>query len=134
MHDLRSLYLRANACVACHQNVDPGILKAGHPELVFELDSQSINEPKHWKEDDPAIGPRSWLIGQAVALREIAFALSKSSPDDRSGLLNQQGALAWLLDKTEFGGDLSSLNSFPRIQGRADEIAQRATKWSPTQE
>ena len=134
MHDLRSLYLRANACVACHQNVDPDILKAGHPELVFELDSQSINEPKHWKEDDPAIGPRSWLIGQAVALREIAFALSKSSPDDRSGLLNQQGALAWLLDKTEFGGDLSSFNSFPGIQGRADEIAQRATKWSPTQE
>lgn len=41
MRDLRNLYARANACVACHQNVDPEILKAGHPELVFELDRQS---------------------------------------------------------------------------------------------
>ena len=132
MHDLRSLYARANACVACHQNVDADILKAGHPELVFELDSQSVNEPKHWRDDDPAIGPRSWLTGQAVALREITWALIKSPPDERSQLLDQENALVWLLDKTGFGNDLSKFSAFPAIQQSANEIAERAAKWSPT--
>jgi len=132
MHDLRNLYARANACVACHQNVDVDTLKAGHPMLVFELDSQSINEPKHWRDDDPAIGPRSWLVGQAVALREIAWALGQAPANGRTELLEQENALAWLLDKTSFGGDLSKLSAFPGIQLSADGIAKRAVKWSPT--
>jgi hypothetical protein len=132
MHDLRNIYVRANACVACHQNVDADILKAGHPELVFELDGQSVNEPKHWREDDPASGPRSWLTGQAVALREITWALIKSPPDQRSQLLDQQNALVWLLDKAGFGDDVSKFSSFPGIEQRADEIGQRAAKWGPT--
>ena len=132
MHDLRNLYVRANACIACHQNVDADILKAGHPELVFELDSQSINEPKHWRDDDLAIGPRSWLTGQAVALREITWALIKSLPDERPRLLDQQNGLVWLLEKTGFGNDLSKFSAFPGIQQRANEIAERAAKWNPT--
>jgi Cytochrome c554 and c-prime len=132
LHDLRNLYARANACVACHQNVDVDTLKAGHPMLVFELDSQSINEPKHWRDDDPAIGPRSWLVGQAVALREIAWALGQAPANGRTELLEQENALAWLLDKTSFGGDLSKLSAFPGIQLSADGIAKRAVKWSPT--
>ena len=132
MHDLRNLYVRANSCVACHQNVDADILKAGHPELVFELDSQSVNEPKHWREDDPAIGPRSWLTGQAVALRETAWALIKSPPNERAQLLDQENALLWLLGKTGFGNDLSKFSALPAIQQSANEIAERAAKWSPT--
>jgi hypothetical protein len=132
MHDLRNLYVRANACVACHQNVDADILKAGHPELVFELDSQSVNEPKHWRDDGSGVGPRSWLTGQAVALREITWALIKSSPDERSQLLDQENALVWLLDKTGFGNDLSKFSAFPGMQQSADEIAERAAKWNPT--
>jgi hypothetical protein len=132
MHDLRNLYVRANSCVACHQNVEADILKAGHPELVFELDSQSVNEPKHWREDDPASGPRSWLTGQAVALREITWALIKSPPNERSQLLDQENALVWLLDKSGFGNDLSKLSAFPGIQQSANEIAERAAKWNPS--
>jgi hypothetical protein len=132
MHDLRNLYVRANSCVACHQNVDADILKAGHPELVFELDSQSVNEPKHWRDDDPASGPRTWLTGQAVALREITWALIKSPPDEQSELVNQENALVWLLDKTGFGNDVSKFSAFPAIQQSANEIAERAAKWSPT--
>src|SRR6202035_1430341 len=49
MRDLKSFYVRANTCVACHQNLDSDILKAGHPELMFELDRQSVAEPKHWR-------------------------------------------------------------------------------------
>ena len=132
MHDLRNLYVRANACVACHQNVDADILKAGHPELVFELDSQSINEPKHWREDDPAIGPRSWLIGQAVALREIAWAVNQANGKHGDPLFTQMSALTWLLDKAGLGGNVSSFSSFPGIQLHADGIARDGTKWNPT--
>ena len=141
MHDLRNLYLRANACVACHQNVDVDLLKAGHPELVFELDSQSNNEPKHWREDDPATGPRSWLIGQAIALREIIWALNKSAPDDRARLLNDISALEWLLEKSGLANELAhsdvgleALSAFGGIQQRADEIARRGQNWNPTPE
>lgn len=134
MHDLRNLYARANACVACHQNVDPDILKAGHPELVFELDSQSANEPKHWREDDPATGPRSWLIGQAVALREIIWAVNNATGQERERLFTQASALTWLLDKAGLGQNISSFSSLPGIEGRADGIARDAAKWSPTNE
>src|SRR6185503_16716196 len=48
MRDLKRFYVRANTCVACHQNVDGDIAAAGHPELFFELNTQSTNEPKHW--------------------------------------------------------------------------------------
>jgi Cytochrome c554 and c-prime len=133
MHDLRNLYVRANACVTCHQNVDADILKAGHPELVFELDSQSVNEPKHWKEDDSQTGPRSWLVGQAVALREIAWAVNKTALEERDRLFPQMSALTWLLDKAGFAGNVSAFSSFVGIQLRADEIArQDAEKWNPT--
>ncbi len=68
MRDLRSFYVRANTCVACHQTLDSDIIKAGHPELTFELDGQSVPEPKHWRDDDPSSALRAWLVGQAVAL------------------------------------------------------------------
>jgi hypothetical protein len=134
MHDLRNLYLRAGTCVACHQNVDADILKAGHPELVFELDSQSVNEPKHWREDAPAIGPRSWLVGQAIALREIMWQLNKSPKEEQDRLFAQASALTWLLDKAGLGENISSLSSYPGIQAQADSIAHRAENWNPTNE
>jgi hypothetical protein len=77
MRDLQDLYVRANTCVACHQNVDTDILKAGHPELIFELDGQSVAEPKHWSAEKNGNGAQAWLIGQAVALREMSWQLSR---------------------------------------------------------
>jgi hypothetical protein len=98
MRDLRNLYVRANACVACHQNVDVDLLKAGHPTLVFELDSQSINEPKHWKDEDAWSGARAWLIGQAVALREASWR-SRNDSEPAPDMQETSLALAWLLGR-----------------------------------
>jgi len=137
MHDLRNLYVRANSCVACHQNVDSDLLKAGHPSLVFELDSQSINEPKHWRDDDAWSGVRAWLVGQAVALREAMWALNTESAP--SGEMKAQGsALGWLLLRTT-----EAVPSLPPIssgmlkvtdatQKAADELARVAasSSWS----
>lgn len=137
MHDLRNLYVRANACVACHQNVDADILKAGHPELVFELDSQSVNEPKHWRDEDSSVGPRSWLVGQAVALREACWH-ARTDPDPSTDSKETALALAWLLAKaTTTMSDLGRISEPPSfdleaMQKDADALAHRAAAWNAT--
>jgi len=97
MRDLQNLYVRANTCVACHQNVAADILKAGHPELIFELDGQSVAEPKHWIEKTNWNGALAWLVGQAVALREMSWQLAgEESPTQNE--INRWAALVWLVE------------------------------------
>ena len=137
MRDLRSFYVRANTCVACHQNLDPDIMKAGHPELTFELDRQSVDEPKHWKDDDPSSGVRAWLVGQAVALREMSWAFSKNEMPDAAEIAKWKG-LAWLLAKAtaqqanlpviDPPGDTTSRFVFSGAQQQADLLARRASE------
>ncbi len=98
LRDLKNLYVRANACVACHQNVDSDLLKAGHPELIFELDGQSVAEPKHWREKRDWVGPQSWLVGQAVALRESSWQLERESALHEN-LAPRWAGLAWLMQQ-----------------------------------
>jgi len=96
LRDLRNAAVRANTCVACHQVLDADILKAGHPELIFELDGQTASEPRHWREKEAWFGPKAWLVGQAAALREISLRLSQKADPD---LQAQQQALVWLLQQ-----------------------------------
>lgn len=137
MHDLKSLYVRANVCVACHQNIDHDLLKAGHPPLVFELDSQSVHEPKHWRDDDPWTGVRSWLVGQAVALREVTWAIAQQPTQDEEEFARWH-ALKWILSKVplanENNASLPAMSAFPGIQLEADKIAQHAVQLSCTQQ
>src|SRR5262249_41591990 len=93
---------------------------------------QSVNEPKHWREDDPVIGPQSWLVGQAVALREIIWTVNKATPDERDRLFAQASALTWVLDKAGLGQNVNAISSFAGIQLQADSIARDAAKWNPT--
>ena len=105
MHELKDLNARANACVACHQNIDADILAAGHPGLIFELDGQSVAMPKHWRE--PA-SPKAWLAGQIAALREMKAQQSRQ-PTDR--LAAQVAGLEWLLQKVGDSPDVARLVS-----------------------
>jgi hypothetical protein len=136
MHDLRSLYVRANTCVACHQNIDNTLLKAGHPTLVFELDSQSVNEPRHWRDDDPWSGARAWLVGQAVALREAAWR-SRTDPDPAADMQETSVALAWLLQKVTLTEPLlpkivePTASDLEPLQKEADDLARQAANWNP---
>ena len=137
MRDLRSLYVRANTCVACHQNLDSDLVEAGHPELTFELDGQSVAEPKHWREDKPSSGPHAWLVGQAVALREMSWALSKSETPDAETTAKWK-ALAWLLAKATANqarlplidppAKITSRSLFASVQEQADSLARRAAE------
>ena len=137
MRDLKSFYVRANTCIACHQNLDSDISKAGHPELTFELDGQSVAEPKHWRDDDPSSGLRAWLVGQAVGLREMSWALSKNETPDAEEI-NRWKGLAWLLAKAtaqqtnlpviDPPAGATSRSVFTGAQGQADLLARRAAE------
>jgi hypothetical protein len=141
MRDLRSLYVRANACVACHQNVPADVLKAGHPELFFELDGQSVAEPKHWRDDEEAwSGLREWLTGQAVALREISWALVNEPGDDLANA--RWNGVAWLCATAASANgawpqmspppSTPGISDFTQAQKEADLLARKAamSNWS----
>ena len=136
MRDENNLYVRANTCVACHQNVDADILAAGHPELIFELDGQSVAEPKHWKEATNWSGCETWLVGQAVALREVSWQLGREkSPTENA--VNRWLALSWLLRTVrESDATLPDIEPGTDRYGRArdwgDKMAQAVafTHWS----
>jgi Cytochrome c554 and c-prime len=135
MRDLRTFYVRANTCVACHQNLDADLLAAGHPELTFELDGQSVAEPKHWRDEDPWNGPRAWLVGQAVALREMSWSLANSDTPDADATA-RWNALVWLLAKTtanqtrvsviETPDGTAGRALFATTQNQADLLARQA--------
>ena len=141
MRDLRNLYVRANACVACHQNLAPELLKAGHPDLFFELDGQSVAEPKHWQDEEPWSGLREWLTGQAVALREMSWALANDPQNDAFSIARWNG-LAWLCATATSAGSIPSpvsqpsstpgMSDFTSMQTQADALARRAStsNWS----
>ena len=121
MHDLRNWYIRANACVACHQTVDNDVVDAGHPRLVFELSTQTKAQPPHWRDSDDS-PVRTWLTGQAVALREVSWKMKDNGRNSDPDALAQTSALAWLLSKVT-----SSDRSLPSILEDADsDTLQRA--------
>ena len=132
MRDLKSLYVRANTCVACHQNLDDDIAAAGHPQLVFELDGQSNAEPKHWRDPEDS-GARAWLTGQAAALRELSWHLATRGTAQEDAVMQWRG-LTWLLSKVTAaqGGTLriDSADNFARTQQQADALARSSAQQS----
>jgi hypothetical protein len=105
MRDLKNIYVRANTCVACHQILDPEIRAAGHPELIFEMDGQCADMPRHWPKAEDKPGPQIWLVGQAAALREASWQslqgnFSRNNPHEEESIARED-ALFWLLQKTE---------------------------------
>jgi hypothetical protein len=108
MRDLKNLYVRANTCVACHQNASLPLLQAGHPELIFELDGQAVTEPKHWREREHWDGAQAWAVGQSAALREMLWQLDTTEKPDQT-LTARTEALLWLFEKID-----SATNGLPK--------------------
>ena len=127
--------------MACHQNLAPDLLKAGHPDLFFELDGQSVAEPKHWHDEESWSGLREWLTGQAVALREMSWALAADPQNDAPSIARWNG-LAWLCATATSAANIPSPVSqpsdtperaeFATMQTQADTLARRAatSNWS----
>ena len=141
MRDLQNLYVRANTCVACHQVFSQPLLKAGHPELIFELDGQSVAEPKHWSAEKNGNGAQVWLVGQAVALRELNWQMTQihglnelSLRLTETNLTERVYALSWLL-RHATGQGLEPGTMAEDFEGRqrlADELAREKSNsaWS----
>jgi len=103
--------------------------------LIFELDGQSVAQPKHWREATNWNGAQTWLVGQAVALREMSWQLSREdAPDEK--LVSHWRALLWLLQKLdgltvefpklkEISADPSRANASAALKV-SDDLAQRA--------
>jgi hypothetical protein len=130
MHDLRSFYVRANTCVACHQTLDSDIIAAGHPRLVFELYTQTKTEPPHWC--DPLDSPvKSWLTGQAVALRELTWKANRAAQQSDPDAAAQTSALIWLLSRvTSLDQSLPPIADTvgsATVQHAADELARHVS-------
>jgi hypothetical protein len=137
MRDLQNLYVRANTCVACHQVVSTSLLQAGHPELIFELDGQSVAEPKHWRPEKNGNGCQGWFVGQAVALRELSWQLAQETQPDAQ-FATRQAALLWLMQKVApiGGGSMPVPNDASMTpaaaQKWADDLARAASaNWTP---
>ena len=128
MRDLENLYVRANTCVACHQNVEADILKAGHPELIFELDGQSVGEPKHWSVEKNGNGAQVWLVGQAVALREMSWQARREKTND----LRADGLLPIIFRANQVDARLPAVPDNLTIAEWSDQVAKTAANltWS----
>jgi hypothetical protein len=141
LRDLSHQYVRANSCVACHENLERELVAAGHPELIFEMDGQAVSQPKHWHEKGEFSGPQAWLTGQAVALREMSWQLaSEKTPDDR--LTSRWHGLHWLLqivgevDKSIMTLDktaAANVQGFSQTQAAADKMARAVAEMSWTE-
>lgn len=141
MRELRDLNARANACVACHQNIEPALVEVGrHPALIFELDGQTQAQPKHWQEPEGRSGAQAWLVGQAVAWRELSWGLRQGLLDPKRDLPRWR-ALGWLLERTNFdrqadGWAWTAEQVSPAELVRAEENARRLARqgaegWTP---
>ncbi|TXH02951.1 MAG: hypothetical protein E6R07_13680 [Nevskiaceae bacterium] len=73
------VHARAKLCASCHSG-DPqhpmthAIMAAGHPPILFELDTFQALTPPHWQIDEDYVrrkGPqdpaRNWIVGQVAA-------------------------------------------------------------------
>ncbi len=119
MRPLGSAYQRANNCVACHQNLSDELVKAKHPPLLFELDGLLLEEPKHWREDADFSHAKTWLVGQAVALREAAAQATREPGDARKAEIE---AIKELLAASGTGWDGGAGTDLVRA---ADDFAKK---------
>jgi len=82
MYDTKDPVKRTERCASCHVGtadafVDHAMIAAGHPDLVFDLETFSAAMPRHWQEPPPDERVRTWAIGQLVQLRESLDRLGR---------------------------------------------------------
>lgn len=84
---------RAGLCLSCHlgserRPMTHAMLGAGHPPLLFELDTFTAVQPAHFDLDrdyalrkGPSDSARNWAVGQAVTARELLTGWSGIAAD-----------------------------------------------------
>jgi hypothetical protein len=87
-------HFRAQLCQSCHSGMGSKmmphrLLGAGHPRLVFELDTYMVNQPAHFRVDDDyrvrkiqSSPVRNWALGQLTGADSMLASLA--NPERRS--------------------------------------------------
>lgn len=87
---------RAELCLSCHQGdarrpMTHAIMGAGHPPLLFELDTFGALQPAHYDSDADYVkrkgapdSARSWATGQLIAARGLLAGVA-AAPAEGSG-------------------------------------------------
>jgi hypothetical protein len=123
---MNSIYGRANACVACHLNLDEPIRAAGHP-IAFRAGCQCAAHHRTTSTARPSLGPRLWLTGQAAALREMSWKLA-AGWDERSPGAGKRLSAA---PQDEAGRSiLPEGENFSAMQTAADKLARHSSETS----
>jgi hypothetical protein len=76
IYDTKPVLARADRCASCHLAIDARLIKANHPQPLFELAYFSDSLPKHWTDPDGVFITRVWAVGQAVCLRDAALQVA----------------------------------------------------------
>ncbi len=88
MYGLEDPVDRAKVCVGCHVTASNPLFNhrlygAGHPRIVFELDTFTATEPAHYRITDAyrtrkvvANGARTWAVGQAAVAQVVLTQVS----------------------------------------------------------
>lgn len=92
--------IRAEVCLDCHASRENEVIyhklyAAGHPRIVFELDTFSYIMPQHWRLDEdykhrkgPYEAVQFWLVGQILRSKRMMSALYEHLKNPTQGLLN----------------------------------------------
>jgi len=91
--------------------------------LHFELASQTELQPPHWLEPESYRPLNAWLIGQAVALRELSWQLGKAGANPGPQMMERWEALSVVLRQVTVA--ISSLPKLPASEGKRDYAAMQ---------
>jgi hypothetical protein len=64
-------------CASCHLSIDASLVKAGHPQPIFEQVTFQTNEPQHWVDPTGYYVSKLWAAGQVIALRDAMQQLRR---------------------------------------------------------
>jgi hypothetical protein len=76
MVDTKDVKKRTEVCLSCHlgtdkKTVDHELIAAGHPALIFELETFSALLPSHWRKENEKVDTlHRWAQAQPIGLRE----------------------------------------------------------------
>jgi hypothetical protein len=76
LYDTKSVMHRAQMCASCHLSIDASLVKAGHPQPIFEQVTFQTNEPQHWVDPTGYYVSKLWAAGQVIALRDAMQQLA----------------------------------------------------------
>jgi hypothetical protein len=85
------------------------------------LDGQTASEPRHWKERGGYNGAQAWQVGQAVALREMSWALAKNKGDNEE--VARWRGLLWVLQRVSGDAGLEGAKGYEEVRAAADLTA-----------